>query len=80
MLKCTGMIPARQAAVNVENTPSQTENLWTTTDVAAYLRVSPRFVQRQVSAGKLPRPSMVGRLPRWAPSVIRDHVARGGCA
>jgi hypothetical protein len=53
---------------------SAAEPLWTTADLAAYLRVSPRFIQRQVSAGKLPRLIMIGRLPRWEPSSTRSHL------
>jgi hypothetical protein len=68
-------MPTRQPIQPEAATP--VENLWTTADVAAYLRVSPRFVQRQVSAGQLPKPVYVGRLPRWNAAVVKAYV--GGC-
>jgi hypothetical protein len=80
MSQPTGLHPARQVAAHVENQAVSFEPLWTTADVARYQRVSVRFVQRQVSAGKLPAPIYIGRLPRWKPSVIREHIAKGGCA
>ena len=53
------------------------ESLWTPTDLANYLQVSVRFTQRLLSAGKLPAPIYVGRLPRWPASVIRSHFEGG---
>jgi hypothetical protein len=58
---------------------SSFEGLWTTDDVAAYLRISPRMVQRLRSSGKLCPPVSVGRLPRWSPNVVREFVLKGGC-
>jgi predicted DNA-binding transcriptional regulator AlpA len=54
------------------------EGLWTTDDLANYLQVSPRLVQRMRSAGKLPEPIRVGRLPRWRADVIMGWVEQGG--
>jgi predicted DNA-binding transcriptional regulator AlpA len=53
------------------------ENLWTPKDLATYLRVSVRMTQRLVSAGQLPKPVYVGRLPRWNAAVVKAYV--GGC-
>jgi excisionase family DNA binding protein len=54
------------------------ESLWTPRDLASYLKVSVRMVQRMASAGQLPKPVYVGRLPRWNAAVVQAYVERGG--
>jgi excisionase family DNA binding protein len=57
------------------------DRLWSIDDVAKYLNVSRRGVERLKSSGKLPRPALtIGRLPRWRPEVIREWIERGGHA
>jgi hypothetical protein len=70
----------RDCLLPIGNTvaPLVTERLWTTDDLATYLQVSPRLVQRMRSAGKLPEPILVGRLPRWRADVIIGWVEQGG--
>jgi excisionase family DNA binding protein len=53
--------------------------LWGIDDIAAYLAVSRRGVERLISAGRLPAPCVrVGRLPRWRPETIREWAETGG--
>lgn len=55
------------------------DSLWGIDDVARYLAVSRRGVERLRSAGRLPKAAVqIGRLPRWKPDAIREWVSRGG--
>jgi excisionase family DNA binding protein len=55
------------------------DRLWSIDDLAAYLNVSRRAVERLKSAGRLPRPVVIGRrCPRWSPEAIREWIERGG--
>ncbi len=48
-------------------------------DLAAILGVSRRWLERERSAGRVPRPDFqAGRCPRWNPSTIRAWIERGG--
>jgi predicted DNA-binding transcriptional regulator AlpA len=45
-------------------------------DLAAALGVSRRALERERSAGRLPRPDLViGRMPLWRPETIRAWIA-----
>jgi hypothetical protein len=62
-----------------EADPPLSDRLWSIDDIAAYLNVSRRGVERLKSAGRLPRPTVViGRLPRYAPAEIIAWAERGG--
>jgi excisionase family DNA binding protein len=50
------------------------EPLLTTHDLANHLRVSTRFIQREVAAGRMPQPIKLGRLTRFSPAAIRDWL------
>ncbi|MGE3819865.1 MAG: helix-turn-helix transcriptional regulator [Isosphaeraceae bacterium] len=53
--------------------------LWTISDIATYLCVSRRGVERLIASGALPRPcARIGRLPRWKPIDIIEWVEKGG--
>jgi excisionase family DNA binding protein len=55
------------------------DRLWSIDDVATYLNVSRRGVERLKSAGRLPQPIVViGRLPRWQSEDIRRWAEGGG--
>ena len=46
---------------------------------AAVLSCSRRLVERMRAAGRIPRPDlMVGKMPRWRASTVRDYLERGG--
>jgi predicted DNA-binding transcriptional regulator AlpA len=48
-------------------------------EVAAALGVSRRAVERERSAGRLPRPDLtIGRMPLWRVETIRSWMERGG--
>lgn len=48
-------------------------------DLAAALGVSRRTLERERSAGRLPRPDLrIGRAPLWRVETIREWLARGG--
>ena len=51
--------------------------LWSTSDVAAVLNVSPRHVQRLVRSGEMPRPIRLGAAVRFDPLEIMRWVAAG---
>ena len=56
-----------------------TPDLLTTRDLASYLRVSPRTVQRRAAAGELPPPiSVSSRRARWRRCDIDEWLDRGG--
>jgi predicted DNA-binding transcriptional regulator AlpA len=48
-------------------------------EVARALGVSRRALERERSAGRLPRPDLtIGRMPLWTPETIRAWIAEGG--
>lgn len=48
-------------------------------DLAAALGVSRRTLERERSAGRLPKPDLhIGRAPLWRVETIREWLARGG--
>lgn len=51
------------------------EGLWTTFDVARYLKLKPFTVRKKVRQGFLPH-IRVGRLMRFSPDVIRKKFGR----
>lgn len=47
-------------------------------DLAKALGVSRRALERERSAGRLPRPDLtIGRMPLWRPETIREWIGRG---
>jgi len=55
------------------------DRLWSIDDVATYLHVSRRGVERLRSAGRFPKPSItIGRCHRWFPATILAWVRDGG--
>ena len=49
----------------------------TAQELADSLRISVRSVWRQVSIGKIPEPTYVGRLARWPLPIIKDWMDQG---
>ena len=50
-------------------------------DLAALLNVSRRWLERERSAGRVPKPDFqAGRCPRWKPATIRGWIETGGRA
>lgn len=48
-------------------------------DVATTLKVSRRWLERERSAGRVPKPDFqAGRCPRWFPETIRRWIGEGG--
>jgi len=48
-------------------------------DLACYLKCSRRWLERERSAGRVPRPDfMAGRCPRWRAETIRQWIEGGG--
>jgi hypothetical protein len=48
-------------------------------DLARILRVSRRTLERDRSAGKMPKPDLhVGKMPRWRPETLRRWIDQGG--
>ena len=48
-------------------------------DLAAALGVSRRIVERERSAGRLPKPDLrIGRIPLWRIESVKEWIARGG--
>ncbi|MGO9600991.1 MAG: hypothetical protein ACLP7Q_23665 [Isosphaeraceae bacterium] len=48
-------------------------------DLAALLKCSRRWLERERTAGRVPRPDfMAGRCPRWKPETIRRWIGEGG--
>jgi hypothetical protein len=71
------MTPRRELTGPVETEPSS-DRYWGIDDIASFLNVSRRGVERHKSSGRMPRPTLtVGRLPRWNPATIRAW-AEGG--
>lgn len=59
--------------------PRRPEPLWSIEDIATYLRVDRRTIERLRASGKFPRPTVkIGRLPRWSPASVRRWVEGGG--
>jgi predicted DNA-binding transcriptional regulator AlpA len=48
-------------------------------EVAEFLRLSTRSVDRLVQQGRLPAPSYFGTRPRWNSQSIREWAAAGRC-
>ena len=71
--------PLSEATNPAAETAPPPDRLWGIDDVARYLSVSRRGVERLKSSGRLPKPALrIGRLPRWRPEEIREWVERGG--
>ncbi|WP_145266411.1 helix-turn-helix transcriptional regulator [Tautonia plasticadhaerens] len=52
---------------------------WRLADIAEALGVSRRALERERSAGRLPKPDLtIGRMPLWRPETIRGWIERGG--
>ena len=55
------------------------EPLLTIGDLARFLATSRRTVERERSAGRLPKPDLhIGTMPRWRPETILRWVEGGG--
>jgi predicted DNA-binding transcriptional regulator AlpA len=53
----------------------QDKLLWGWDDIAALTGLSRRLLERQLSAGKMPRPDLrVGRRVLWRPNTIRSWI------
>ena len=46
-------------------------------DVAQFLRCSPRTVRRLADSGRMPEPIRLGRLVRWDRGALQDWIAAG---
>ena len=53
-----------------------TQSLLTIKEVAAYLNVSVRTLERELSAGTFPQPVRIGRLRRWRQEDIDQYLER----
>jgi predicted DNA-binding transcriptional regulator AlpA len=52
---------------------------WRLDEIAKALGVSRRVIERERSAGRLPKPDMVlGRMPLWRVETIQDWIGKGG--
>jgi predicted DNA-binding transcriptional regulator AlpA len=52
---------------------------WRKADLAAAIGISERTIERELSAGRFPRPDLkVGKMPLWTPETIRRWVESGG--
>lgn len=47
------------------------ENLWRIGDVAEYLAISPKTVERKRHNGEMPAALVFGRNVRWEPGLVR---------
>jgi predicted DNA-binding transcriptional regulator AlpA len=48
-------------------------------DLSAALGISERTIERELSAGRFPRPDLhIGKMPLWTPETIRAWVESGG--
>jgi hypothetical protein len=48
-------------------------------DLAVILKCSRRWLERERSAGRVPKPDFqAGRCPRWKPETIRRWIGEGG--
>ena len=52
------------------------ERFWTIQDVAFWLTLHPRTVERWVSARKMPKPIRLGNFVRWDPETLRRWRSR----
>ena len=62
-----------------EPAPRPLEPMMSITDIAEYLCVDRRTIERLRASGRFPKPCItVGRLPRWSPRTVREWAERGG--
>jgi hypothetical protein len=55
------------------------ESMLSLDDLAVILKCSRRWLERERSAGRVPKPDfMAGRCPRWKPETIRRWIEGGG--
>ncbi len=54
---------------------SQTESLWTVTDTARYLQMSPSWVYRRTESGEIPHAKLGGAI-RYLPARVREYAER----
>ncbi len=60
----------------VKPEPADTE-VWTRTDVAAFLRIAVRTLSTRIAAGQIPPATRVGDQPRWHAAEIRAWFVAG---
>lgn len=51
-------------------------NLYSITDLLDAYRCGRRKMEQMIAAGEVPAPIRIGRLRRWHPLVIEQHLAR----
>jgi excisionase family DNA binding protein len=59
--------------------PSSQPRLLSTTDVAEFLSISRRTLERMLSAGEFPAPDKrIGRMSRWRPETVDNWIENTG--
>ena len=54
------------------------DRMWDTDEIAGFLNVSTRTVQRMIATGEIPKPDKtIGRMKRWLPSTIEAWIQEG---
>ena len=52
---------------------------WRKAEVAAAIGISERALEREISAGRFPKPDrVVGRMPIWSDATVRRWLTEGG--
>jgi hypothetical protein len=73
------ILPRLADALDAQRQPPVPRLAYRLDDLAAALNMSRRALERERSAGRLPKPDLhIGRAPLWKPETIRAWLERGG--
>ncbi len=79
LAKLVTILPRLADALDGQNRPLVPRLAYRLDDLASALGMSRRALERERSAGRLPRPDLrIGRAPLWKPETIRAWLERGG--
>jgi hypothetical protein len=74
-----GILPGLRLALERQAPPAEPPLAHRKTDAARLVGISPRLLERLLSAGKFPRPdAYAGRCPLWTRATLSTWVAEGG--
>ena len=69
-------LPLLQRALEGQARPRVEPLAYRLDQLAEALGSSPRLIQKEVSAGRFPRPIKCGRISLWPVAIVREHLAQ----
>jgi predicted DNA-binding transcriptional regulator AlpA len=70
------ILPGLQRALENQARPRVEPLAYRLDQLAAAIGLSPRLIQKEVSAGRFPRPVKIGRVSVWPVDLLREYLAQ----